>query len=254
MIILDYSLFDARAIADHLGAPDYSYWFVRKAFRPYFERFGIVVPITDPAREVDHIRATAAAHGESSVFFSFNPPHATTLGLNCPTVPVFAWEFDSLPNEPWQDDPRHDWTTVFRRVPAAITHSQFAVDVVRRALGETYPIWSIPAPVYQSNAARSISARGWQAPSELSITGLAIDAGAVDLTLFDVDRARTEGAKAIKALSARVRSRLERPLRFTLSGVVYTAVLNPVDQRKNWNDLLAAFIWAFRTILMRRCC
>jgi glycosyltransferase involved in cell wall biosynthesis len=83
-------------------------------------------------------------------------------------------------------------------------------------------------------------------PTELCISGLAIDAGAVDLSLFDVDRSRTDGARAIKALSARVRTRVGRPLGFTLGGVVYTTVLNPVDQRKNWNDLVAAFIWAFR--------
>jgi glycosyltransferase involved in cell wall biosynthesis len=246
MIILEHSTFDARAIGGHLGAPDYSYWFVRKAFRPAFERVGIVVPITDPAREVDRIGSTATAHGEASVYFSFNPPHHTTISTVCPTVPVFAWEFDTLPNESWQDDPRNDWAHVLAQVPAAITHSQFAVQVVRRSLGENYPIWSIPAPIYQANARRAISARGWQAPREVTISGLAIDAGTVDLSLFNVDRARSDGSRAVKALSARVQARGNKALCFTLSGVVYTAVLNPVDQRKNWTDLLAAFIWAFR--------
>lgn len=31
-----------------------------------------------------------------------------------------------------------------------------------------------------------------------------------------------------------------------LSGVVYTSVLSPEDGRKNWHDLLSAFLWAFR--------
>jgi glycosyltransferase involved in cell wall biosynthesis len=246
MIILEHSTFDARAIGARLGAPDYSYWFVRKAFRAAFEREGIVVPITDPAREVDRIGSTAAAHGEASVYFSFNPPHNTTISSVCPTVPVFAWEFDTLPNESWQGDPRNDWTYVLRQVPAAITHSQFAVQVVRRSLGESYPIWSIPAPLYQPNVRRAGSAKGWQPPTILTISGLAIDAGAVDLSLFNVERSRTDGSRAVKALGARVQSRGNKPLRFSLSGVVYTAVLNPVDQRKNWTDLLAAFIWAFR--------
>ncbi|HWW22099.1 MAG TPA: glycosyltransferase [Steroidobacteraceae bacterium] len=246
MIVLEHSTFDARAIGGRLGAPDYSYWFVRKAFRPVFERIGIIVPITDPAREVDRIAKNAASYGESSVYFSFSPPHHTMVASVCPTVPVFAWEFDTLPDEPWQNEPRNDWTTVLSQVPAAITHSRFAVQVVRRYLGENYPIWSIPAPMYQSNVRRAVSAKGWQSPTTLTISGFAIDAGAVDLSLFNVDRSRTDGSKAVKALNARVQSRGNKPLRFSLSGVVYTAVFNPVDQRKNWTDLLAAFIWAFR--------
>jgi glycosyltransferase involved in cell wall biosynthesis len=246
MIILEHSAFDARAIGSHLGAPDYSYWFVRKAFRRALERLGVVVPITDPAREVDRISSAATTHGESSVYLSYCPPHSTTVSSVCPTVPVFAWEFNTLPNEPWQGEVRNDWAQVLRQVPAAITHSQFALQVVRRALGENYPIWSIPAPMYQANVRHATSARGWRAPTELKISGLAIDAGNVDLSLFNVDRSRTDGSRAIKALSARVQSRGNKPLRFVLSGVVYTAVLNPVDQRKNWMDLVAAFIWAFR--------
>lgn len=245
MILLEHSRFDARAIGAHLGAPDYSYWFVRRAFRSSLERLGVVVPITDPVREVDRICRTAAAHRESSVYFSFSPPHNTTVSAVCPTVPVFAWEFDTLPNEPWQNDPRNDWTQVLKQVPAAITHSQFAVQVVRRYLGEHYPIWSIPAPVYQANATRVSSAKGWHEPTTLTLSGLTIDAGAVDLSIFDVGRSSSDGSKALKALSVRMRSR-NRPLRFTVSGVVYTAVFNPVDARKNWPDLLAAFICAFR--------
>jgi hypothetical protein len=180
------------------------------------------------------------------VFFSFNPPHNTLLKLKCPTVPVFAWEFDTLPNEPWQNEPRNDWTSVLRQVPAALTHSQFAVQVVRAALGESYPIWSIPAPLYRAHVKRAGSAKGWRAPSALSLSALAIDAGAVDLSLFSVERSRLDGANAIKALRSRIQSTASTPLQFTFGGVVYTAVLNPADARKNWMDLVAGFVWAFK--------
>ena len=246
MIILEHSLFDARSIGAHLGAPDYSYWFVRSAFRPILERFGVVVPVTDPASEVDRITRTAATHGESSVFFSFTPPQGTTIGLKCPTVPVFAWEFDTVPNEVWQDEPRQDWTYLLKHVSAAVTHSQFAARTIRGALGDTYPIWCIPAPMYRANVKRVGSAKGWRPASELSISGIAIDAATVDLSLFSVERLRTDGVSALKALRARVEAAGRKPLRFTLSGVVYTAVFNPVDARKNWMDLVAGFVWAFR--------
>ncbi len=32
----------------------------------------------------------------------------------------------------------------------------------------------------------------------------------------------------------------------TVSGVVYTSVLNPADGRKNWEDMVTAFCWTFR--------
>jgi glycosyltransferase involved in cell wall biosynthesis len=32
-----------------------------------------------------------------------------------------------------------------------------------------------------------------------------------------------------------------------LSGIVYTSILNPKDGRKNWEDLVTAFCWAFRS-------
>jgi hypothetical protein len=33
-----------------------------------------------------------------------------------------------------------------------------------------------------------------------------------------------------------------------LGGVVYTSMLNPTDGRKNWQDILTAFCWAFRDV------
>jgi glycosyltransferase involved in cell wall biosynthesis len=248
MIILEHSTYDARSIGAHLGSPEYSYWFVRKAFRRILERFGVVIPIADPATEVDQVYRSATAHGESCVFFSFNPPHSTTLGLACPTVPVFAWEFDTIPDEVWDADSRNDWTTVLRRTPAAITHSQSGVRAVRRSLGEDYPIWSVPAPIHRVNEKRIGSALGWRPPTPLTISGLVIDAGTIDLSVFDFHRARGDGVRCLTKLKTRLLDPSRPPFRVTVSGVVYSAVFNPVDGRKNWRDLVAGFIWAFREV------
>src|SRR5471030_77618 len=102
MIIIIYSDTNAGSIEKNLGLPEYSYYFVLKEFKPILERMGIVVPVTDPAREVDAIYRNAQAHGESCVFLSFSPPHKTAIGLECPTIPVFAWEFNTIPQEMWQ--------------------------------------------------------------------------------------------------------------------------------------------------------
>ena len=246
MIIMVYSTYDAVSIDGSLGAPEYSYWFVRRAFWPMLERFGIVVAVTDPAREVAIIQRTAEARGVPCVFFSFEPPHKITLGLTCPTVPVFAWEFDSIPDEVWTDDARQDWTRVLSDTGIAITHSRFSREVVRRRMGAGFPIWSIPAPVHGEHAHQAAAARGWQAAETLCFTGLALDSRQLDLAPFSMQRAHRDGIEELRALAAHAAQPDHPSKQVTLGGVIYTAIFNPIDGRKNFDDLLLAFVWAFR--------
>lgn len=148
MIFLIHSETETATIGTNLGASEYSYYFVLKEFRPILEEFGLVVPIHDPAHEVDRIWHNAASQGEACVFLSFAPPHKTYLPAHCPIIPIFAWEFDTLPIEVWDDEPRHDWRLVLGQAGRAITHSAFSVAVVRAAMGSEFPVVSIPAPVW----------------------------------------------------------------------------------------------------------
>jgi len=249
MIIMEHSTYDSRSIVNNFGASEYSYWFVRKAFRPIFERFGVVISIQDPASEVDAIHRSAAAHGIRSVFFSFNPPHCTPIGLKCPTVPIFAWEYDTIPTEIWHDDPLNNWRDVLTQTTAAITHSSYSVGAVRRSLGGDYPIWAIPAPMYDANTVSAGSARGWREPFEFTLTtGLAIDSRAIDLSLFRSDRANSQGVQALELLERAAADRDRGAQTLMLSGVIYSSVFNPVDGRKNWTDMVAGFVWAFRMV------
>ena len=248
MIIMVYSAYTAGSIDAALGAPEYSYWFVRRAFWPVLERFGIVIPIGDPKREVDVVRRSAAARGQDCVYLSFEPPHKTTLGLDCRTIPVFAWEFDTIPDDVWEEEPRHDWRSVLAATGSAITHSSFSVAAVRRSMGPDYPIWSIPAPVFDANAVHAAAARPVQPPTDLALSGIAIDSAQLQSDLFSLSRAFADGRGALRALA----SYLDLPGRpdqiVRLRGVIYTSIFNPLDGRKNFSDLLGAFIWAFRDV------
>ena len=242
MIILEHSTFDSSTIGRNLGLPEYSYWFVRKAFRPMLDRFGVVVPVSKPEQDVDRIFRSARGQGQSCLYLSFNPPNLLAAGLKCPTVPVFAWEYDVIPNEAWNDDPANDWAHVLADAPAAITHSRFSVEAVKRALGPDYPIWSIPAPVFDRQAGKAASARGWREAVELELgSALVFDTRTLDLSLF------AYGDDARRLLQATASSDAGRPpRRVRLQGVIYTSVFNPVDGRKNWHDMMAGFIYAFR--------
>ncbi|MFJ2988614.1 glycosyltransferase [Collimonas sp. NPDC087041] len=244
MIIIIYSDTNAGSIEKNLGLPEYSYYFVLKEFKPILERMGIVVPVTDPAREVDAIYRNAQAHGESCVFLSFSPPHKTAIGLECPTIPVFAWEFNTIPQEMWQDEPRHDWRMVFGKLGCAITHSEFTVTSVRAAMTPSFPIVSAPAPVWDRFAGirQRLALAGRSDGVELQVAGTIIDSRTTDLSLFGPNRRHDAKPNLIRpAELAR-----QQPDRVHIDGVVYTSVFNPYDGRKNWFDMIGAFCWAFR--------
>ena len=126
-------------ILDALGTADYSYYFVSRAFHHVLDHLGTVIDVEDGVVEGSSDGAVEVVHdvrgqvdaiyeicrhvGEPCLFLSFAPPHRTPLDLECPTIPVFAWEFPDIPNESWDGEPRHDWRFVLGKTGLAITHS-----------------------------------------------------------------------------------------------------------------------------------
>ena len=299
MRILLYCNTTQESINSRLGTPDYSYWYVLEAFRAVLEELGQVECVDDPAL-ADPIWRQCRSQGEPCVLLSFAPPHKTPLGLECPTIPVFAWEYPNLPRSgdelSWNDDPRNDWTYVFRRVAGAIPLSSHTRRAVTDALGKDYPAAAIPTPSWNRYAAlrermrtrpmlpvhrelRLQQARvvdshllglnpdGMINPDHDDGTPFAPDDDQVlppkpviaEDRWFDVPRrslASTDAAVfAMDPLpdeTAPVPSgwALPPPLNICmpLGGVVYTSVLTPSDGRKNWEDILTAFAWAFRDV------
>jgi glycosyltransferase involved in cell wall biosynthesis len=242
MIFLIYSETEAATIAANLGTSEYSYYFVLKAYQPVLEQLGRVVIVTEP-ETVDGLYREAAARGEDCVFLSFAPPHKTFVPAQCPIFPIFAWEFDTLPTETWDGDARHDWRRVLRQAGHAITHSAFAVATVKRAMGQPYPIISLPAPVWDGFAPLyGASMRAVNTSVRLHVRGRVLDTRQLAAALA------TEAARKHPGpvwLLDEAGSR-ETEHELTLSGVVYVAVFCPADGRKNWFDMIGAFCWALR--------
>lgn len=240
MIFLVHSETTADTLLRNLGQSEYSYYFVLKEFRPVLDSLGLVVPIADPLHEAGRVCRAAAARGEECCFLSFSPPHRTPLVLDCPTIPVFAWEFDTLPCEAWGEDPRQDWRFLLGSLGRGITHSSFAVATTRRAMGAGFPIVSIPAPVWDRYGRSPV------APPNLSrrvlpgLRGRVLDTRTVDLAPHMPRARREQGPVAVAA------ARPDQATRVELDGVVYTSVFNPTDGRKNWFDMICAFVWALR--------
>jgi len=187
MKIIVYSETTEHTVKQNLGRPEYSYYFVLKQFLPVLEELGGVIVVHDPETEVDPIYEAARRTGEDCVFLSFAPPHKTTTNLQCRTIPVFAWEFDTIPTETWERDPRHDWRYLLTKVGAAITHSRYTVEAIQRSLGPDFPVVAIPAPSWDLMAGirASSSGRGPKHNTCLDVRGEIIDSAEIDFQNLD---------------------------------------------------------------------
>ncbi len=150
MKIIVHSQYSAQTISANLGKAEYSYYFVLAGYLPALARLGEIVTVDDPETEVDRIFDACAVAGEACVFLCFAPPHLVPITLRCPTIPVVAWEFSTIPTEIWGDDARCDWRVVFAHCGRVITLSQRAASLVREAMGERFPVFAIPTASYES--------------------------------------------------------------------------------------------------------
>lgn len=186
MKFLLYAQIDRQTIGQHLGAADYSYFFLLRAYAPVLSELGEVIELSD-TKQVDAIYGECVRRGEKCVLLSFAPPHKTPLGLACPTVPLFAWEYPEIPErieeKCWQGDPRHDWRLVLSATGRAICLSTHTAEAVRRSMGRTYPIAAIPSPIAPSSL--SSRPRPVRSPDEGSV--LRLDAAVVDSYRMGLD-------------------------------------------------------------------
>jgi glycosyltransferase involved in cell wall biosynthesis len=244
MVIVVHSETTAALVEQNLGGSEYSYYFVLKAFQPVLEQIGRVITVSDP-NEVDAIYQRATEEGEECVFFSFAPPHRARLNFACPTIPVIAWEYDTIPSETWNGERHQDWRFVLNKFGRAITLSNFSANAIRSAMGPDFPVASIPAPIVDRFKPLRVKAqvRPLASRHQLSIQASIVDTHAVDLSAYRLQWPRSHAATPPPRQSESC-----KPTAVELGSVIYTAILNPHDYRKNYFDLLCAFCWAFREI------
>ena len=195
MIILVGSKIDQANIQNSLGKPEYSYFFLMKDFIPVLERLGRV-HIVDSVGQIETLCECYRAAGEEVVFFSFSPPHQVPLGLSCPTVVVFAWEFDSLPSQTWDDNPQNDWCYAFARLQGVLCTSKEAARLVADKMPAGFAVTALPAPVWDRYAAGRAAQRlaldlgGRQFP----FAGIVIDSPILGLSADGLVRKPSEAA------------------------------------------------------------
>ncbi len=158
MIIILYTQLNQNTIATCTGLPEAERYHAFQRLLPLLKKYGEIRLIESPAFDVDSVFDEAQTEGRSCVFLSFTPPHLLTVGLKCPTIAVFDWAYDTVPDQTREGDPRHNWRWVFEQIAGVITHSASAAEVLRNAAPENFPIAVAPLPVwdrchnYRSNA------------------------------------------------------------------------------------------------------
>jgi len=178
-----YSDVNDRSISQSLGRPEYSYYFVLKAYRPVLESLG-QVHVVASAAEVDPLYRQLQLAGQDSLFLSFAPPHKTPTDLQCPVVCVIAWEYDSIPVAPREEDAHHDWSRILARHGRAITLSSHTAQAIRLTMGENFPVLVLPTPLWEGFAAvrQQYPAAPVNPGAVLQIKGCIIDSRALGLS------------------------------------------------------------------------
>ena len=239
-----------------VGEAEYSYRFLHDAYRDMLAETETVIGIDRPEL-ADRYHAHFAALGEPCTLLAFCPPNLAPVGLACPTVCLFAWEFTTLPTGGGTDDPRQDWRHVFLAHGRSIAMSTFAAEQVRMAMGDYCEVAAIPAPVYDgwadveprriSDGRPRILRLGANLVRDTRQTG--IGQRAPFWPLRDAPIMPAPGVPPLTVPPAYVPDALLRPSQdIVFDGMVFTTVFAPKDGRKNWRDLVSAFIWAFRDI------
>jgi glycosyltransferase involved in cell wall biosynthesis len=267
--------------ADRIGLAGYSFDYLARLYLPLLERLGEVHWVRHP-KELEPTIEQLRAKGREPVHVTFAPFYATRFTPSAPNVLVLAWEFPDIPQEEFDGNPQHNWVTTADRCAMVLVASPFTQDALVRG-GVRVPVRVTPSPVhddyfhmapwrptqkttldypayvFQSTETSVLSAAGstYHRPSmgrRLKSMVRSIGRGALKSILPQAcyraaAAAVTTGLNELhgSALGRCIPHWMPSPVQgVELSWVVYTSVFNPIDGRKNWEDLLTGFMLTLR--------
>ncbi len=278
--LLVTSMYTEGDLSRRLGRDAYSYRYVYRAFAPLLERWAQTSEVAGQAEGLPGAVAAARQEGLAPLHLSFLPLHLMSKAEGVPNVGVPAWEYPEVPRTDVGGDPRNNWARRAGELDLLITHTNYSRDAFLRA-GVTTPVHVVPVPIHPSYfevpawepGRRTVldcpcfvfppatSLPRAPLPGVPAATGhLPRRPGVRDLCKRAVKalparlskpvlrgfRAARAGIRAARQVLGEIDVRaLYPPLpRLELSGIVYTTILNPLDGRKNWLDLVSAFLLA----------
>ncbi|MGH7226977.1 MAG: hypothetical protein ACRELF_27495, partial [Gemmataceae bacterium] len=281
-LLLVTSMYSDGDLARRLGRDAYSYRYVYRAFAPLLERWGRHREASGPHGVLEQAVAEARRQQRQPIHLSFLPLHLMDVVANVPNIGVPAWEFPDIPALDLENDPRQNWARRAEQVDLLITHTQFSRAAFLRA-GVPTPVHVVPVPIrpeyfqvpdWQPDQCVVLDCPCYVFPQPATLprpsrpwvsreTGH-LPAGLRLRQLYKkcikgmpqrFGKVMHRSARAVRAALWSARQALKetdvrelyppRP-NLPLSGVVYTAILNPFDARKNWQDMLSGFLLALK--------
>jgi len=269
--LLVTSAYTEKQLQARFGKPAYSYRVVKLAFNSLLRRWAPSTDIDDPAGQLSAAVKRAQSQGREAIHLSFLPLQDH---LDCPeavNVAVPAWEFPDLPAEALGGNPRENWVRQCEKLDLVITHTQFSRNAFLKA-GVQTPVHVVPVPVnpafFEIPRWRPGQKVTLAVPCHIFCPGFTQSARAIEpappvvkslakrafasvkrwfperLThsMQRLKHAIHVGRTAYKQFPTRITFN-EEP-RLDLEGIVYTSVFNPADNRKNWEDMLSAYLYA----------
>ncbi len=262
-------------IPRELGHEAYSYHFVYKALAPLLARWADVQEIDRPESRLDFALWNARKKGRQPFHLSLLPLHMTYLTPHATAAAFPFWEFPDLPNVNLENNPRNNWVHIADRLQLLMTACRFTRDAFIKS-GVRTPIEIIPvpikdeyfrvrdwrpgqkivldAPVYlfpEAEVAATASSP-WRQGANTSLLshirhGYRASVRPRLPAFFDHSMSLAfrlaHAYRHMRREETRVAAHVSP--RLTLEGIVYTSIVNPFDERKNWADLLTGFVHAF---------
>jgi glycosyltransferase involved in cell wall biosynthesis len=280
--LLVTSMYSEGNLPRQLGRDAYSYRYVYRAFAPLLRRWAEHREASGPRLVLERAVAEARRQQCQPIHLSFLPLHLMDVAPNVPNIAVPAWEFPDIPALDLENDPARNWARRAEQVDLIITHTQFSRAAFLRA-GVRTPVHVVPVPiqpdyfdvadwqpgqrvvldcpcyVFPQPSLLPPAPRPWvnaetgHLPARLSLRQLYKKCVKAMPQRFG--KAMQRSARAVRAALWSARQALRetdvrelyppRP-NLELTGVVYTAILNPFDARKNWQDLLSGYLLALK--------
>ncbi len=214
----------ASKINSMVGAANYSYFFVFKYFEQFLLKFGVCRLIEDPRRNLHDAARKARSEGYQPIHLSFNPPHEFPITPTIPTMLLPQWEFPQIPDRALGGDESQNWVPACNAADLIVVSSGFTGDSFRHPEIKT-PVALVPIPLAPAYAALP----DWDPKHSWTLTCRHHVFGG--------------GAPSRPILPPPM---LPPPEPLTLSGYVYSSAFNLCDERKNYVNMLSAFLHAFQ--------
>jgi len=267
----------------NLGTAGYSYDVVLSLFLPLIEQYGKVIKVQNSIANVADAAQALRAEGLKPIHLTFLPFQDITVCEGIPNIVAPAWEFPDVPDHEFDGNPQNDWPATAHRCDMILVGGPFTETSLRRA-GVRTPIRivQIPTPIgyfelppWSSDTVKLIqcpcrvypndgeaipirppksSPRRFSQVKPLRRATRAVERGVKHCTigLFGESRYRqlSSSIKHRRQRKHTARRQIAKTLYVAnhpdleLSGIVYTSIFNPGDGRKNWTDLLTAFLIA----------